>query len=64
MAYATIEDMGLRKGLSSIRVFESAQGKPVARATGGKVTDLKVTDDGLRFTWKADGRFIDVRAFP
>ncbi len=54
MAYSIIEDMGFRKGLSNIRIIK-ARGKPRANANGGKVTELEVTDDGLSFTWTANG---------
>lgn len=54
MAYSIIEDMGFRKGLSNIRIVE-ANGKPRVNATGGKVTDLEMTADGLSFTWTANG---------
>ena len=54
MAYSIIEDMGFRKGLSNIRIIK-ARGKPRVNASGGKVSDLEVTDDGLSFTWTANG---------
>ncbi len=54
MAFAIIEDMGFRKGLSNIRIIR-ARGKARANANGGKVTDLELTDDGLSFTWTANG---------
>ncbi|WP_166821297.1 GDSL-type esterase/lipase family protein [Thalassoroseus pseudoceratinae] len=54
MAYAIINDMGLRKPLSSIRITKGAKGKPVSRVSGGKLTDLQMEDDGLSFTWTAD----------
>ncbi len=54
MAFAIINDMGLRKPLSSIRISKGAKGKPVSRVSGGKLTDLEIEDDGLSFTWTAD----------
>ena len=54
MAFAIINDMGLRKPLSSIRVSQGPKGKPVSRVSGGKLTDLQIEDDGLSFTWTAD----------
>jgi len=55
MAYSIIEDMGLRKGLSNIRIVEGRGGKPRVTSQGGKVTEMQVTDDGLSFTWTAAG---------
>ncbi len=54
MAFAMVNDLGLPRGLSSIRI-QNRQGKGIqAKATGGKVTDLKETEDGLEFNWLAD----------
>ncbi len=55
MAYSIIEDVGLRKALSNIRIVEGRGGKPRVTSQGGKVTDLQMTDDGLSFTWTAKG---------
>ena len=55
MAYTIIEDMGFRGGVSNIRVVRDAKGKARAQSSGGKVTDIKLTDDGLEFTWTANG---------
>lgn len=54
MAYSIIEDMGLRKPLSNIRIVNGRRG-PRVTSSGGKVTDLVVTDDGLEFTFAASG---------
>jgi lysophospholipase L1-like esterase len=54
MAYAMIDQLGLGGPLSGIRIEKSPKGNPVARGTGGKVSELEVTDDGLTFTWTAD----------
>ncbi len=54
MAYSILEDMGLRKGLSGIRVTFGRKG-PRATASGGKVKDLVDTGDALEFTWTASG---------
>jgi lysophospholipase L1-like esterase len=54
MAYSIIEDMGFRKALSNIRIV-GGRAKARVQATGGKVTDLNVTDDGVEFTWTANG---------
>ena len=55
MAYSIIEDMGLRKGLSNIRIVKGKGGKPRVTSQGGKATNLQMTDDGLSFTWNANG---------
>lgn len=53
MAFAMIDDLGLRKGLSSIRIQPSAKGMK-ARASGGNVEGLKVTDATIEFNWTAN----------
>lgn len=55
MACAIIEDLGLRHGLSNIRIVPGANGRLRATATGGKLTNLKATDSGMEFDWHADG---------
>ena len=55
MAYALLDDLGLRSPLSNIRIQPGKDDKPVARATGGKVTGLKKTENGIEFTWLANG---------
>lgn len=55
MAFSIIEDMGLRKPLSSIRILHGDKGQVTARASGGKVSELKLTDERLEFTWTAEG---------
>ena len=54
MAYAMIEDLGLRKPLSNIRI-QTIRGRLRANATGGSVSDLQKTETGLTFNWLADG---------
>lgn len=54
MAYALLDDMGMRSGISNIRIFPDPRGKIIARATGGTVTDLKSGDDKVEFTWTAN----------
>ena len=59
MAAAMLDDLGLRKPLSNIRIttgsaVPAAKKGPLATAGGGKVTDVTTTDDGLSFTWTAD----------
>jgi len=53
MAYAMIDDLGLRKPLSGIRLEAGASGWK-AGASGGAVSKLTATDDGLQFDWQAD----------
>ncbi len=55
MAYAVIEDLGLRGPLSSIRLLPGPRGKTAARASGGEVSDLKMEKDHVEFTWLAAG---------
>jgi lysophospholipase L1-like esterase len=55
MAFSIIEDMGLRKPLSNIRILHGEKGQVIARAAGGKVSDLKLTESGLEFSWMANG---------
>ena len=55
MAYAMIDDLGLRKGLSNIRITKLRNGQFKASATGGSVSNLQTTDSGLKFDWLADG---------
>lgn len=54
MAFAMIDDLGLRKGLSSIRIQPSAKGM-TARAAGGKVENIKSTNGTIEFDWTATG---------
>ncbi len=54
MATAVINDLGLPRSVSSIRVFQQANGQPKATASGGKLSDLQFTDDSVRFTWQAE----------
>ncbi|MEO2047561.1 MAG: SGNH/GDSL hydrolase family protein [Pirellulales bacterium] len=53
MAVAMIEDLGLPRKVSSIRIATHNKNKPV-RATGGTLTDLALNDQGIKFTWLAD----------
>ncbi len=54
MAFAMVNDLGLPRGLSSIRIQNGQRKGIQARATGGIVTDLKETEDGLEFNWLAN----------
>lgn len=54
MAAAMIEDLGLPRKVSNIRIaIRPKKGKPV-RAMGGTLTELVVNDEGVQFTWLAD----------
>ena len=55
MAFAMIDDMGLRSQLSNIRIQPLANGTLKAFSAGGKVDNLKKTDNGLEFNWTAKG---------
>lgn len=53
MAFAMIDDLGLRKGLSSIRIQPSVKGMK-ASASGGKVEGLRSADGTIEFNWTAN----------
>jgi len=54
MAYALIDDLGLRSTLSNIRIVRGADGeKPSHKVRGGQLSDLTFTADGVTFTWHA-----------
>jgi lysophospholipase L1-like esterase len=55
MAAAMIENLGLRGPLSSIRVVLDGSSRPRATATGGKVTSVVPSDQGIEFDWLAEG---------
>ena len=52
MAYAILDDMGLRGPVSVIRVDLSGE-KPKSGGSGGKVTELQASNTGISFTWSA-----------
>ena len=54
MAYAIIEDLGLRGPISNIRILPVPSGKPRAQVSGGKIEGLKTSDAGLEFTFLAE----------
>ncbi len=54
MAYAIIDDMGLRGPVSNIRAVISPNGKARATAGGGKVSNVENADGVLAFTWTAN----------
>jgi len=53
MAYALLSDMNVQRQVSRINISKKANGEPTATAKGGKLSDLKLTDDGISFTWLA-----------
>lgn len=55
MAYAMIDDLGLRKPLSTIRILPNAKTGFQAATTGGELTNLKATDSGMKFDWTCSG---------
>jgi lysophospholipase L1-like esterase len=54
MAYAIIEDMGLRGGISNIRVTVTPDGPAKLQGTGGSATDVEGENGTVAFTWTAD----------
>lgn len=53
MASAIITDTGLPRSVSTITIDLNAKGKQQIRVTGGELTDLQKTADGVSFTWMA-----------
>lgn len=53
MAFAILEDLGLRGPVSTIRI-DATRDEPKGGGTGGKLTDLAKSGDGLAFTWHAE----------
>lgn len=54
MAYAILNDMGVQRYVSNIRVGTNPKGKKGAFGRGGKLTEFTQDDEGLSFTWEAD----------
>lgn len=54
MAVAIVNDLGLPRQLSNIRIVLGDQAEAQS-AAGGSISELRRTDDGLEFTWQADG---------
>ena len=54
MAAAIITDLGFPRQVSNIRVSADLNGDVNATATGGKVTNILITDDTVSFSWKAN----------
>lgn len=55
MAVAMIDDLGLKAPLSNIRLTVNGKDAPKATSTGGTVSDLKRTENGIEFMWLAKG---------
>ncbi|MEO1994022.1 MAG: SGNH/GDSL hydrolase family protein [Planctomycetaceae bacterium] len=56
MAYAVIDDLGLRAPLSNIRIVRGAAAQePTENVKGGQLSGLSFTDAGVEFTWQATG---------
>jgi lysophospholipase L1-like esterase len=53
MAYAIIDDMGLRGGISNIRVTVNPNGQARVNGTGGEASKVENADEVLAFTWTA-----------
>ncbi len=51
MAYALLSDMKVQRQVSRINISKKANGELAASVNGGKLTDLKLNDDGVSFTW-------------
>lgn len=54
MAYAILNDMGVRRSVSNITISITPKGKAKARANGGEASDLEFSDDVLTFKWTAE----------
>ncbi|QDV15798.1 GDSL-like Lipase/Acylhydrolase [Gimesia panareensis] len=54
MAVALLSDMNVQRQVSRVTISKKANGEPAMAARGGKLSDLKYTDDGVTFTWLAD----------
>ncbi|HIK95625.1 MAG TPA: hypothetical protein EYG03_27070 [Planctomycetes bacterium] len=54
MAYAMIDDLGLRRPVSNIRVLPATKNGFRAMATGGKASNVRAAADGVEFDWTAN----------
>lgn len=54
MATAMVDNLGLPRRVSTIRIAKQADGTWNSKATGGNLTDLSQTDGGITFQWKAN----------
>ncbi|MCP4784907.1 MAG: SGNH/GDSL hydrolase family protein [Fuerstiella sp.] len=54
MAYAMIDDLGLRSQVSNIRILPVATGGFRAQASGGTASNVSAAADGVEFDWTAN----------
>ncbi len=53
MATAMIDNLGLARRVSTIRVSKGMNGKWTNKVTGGKLSELSETENGISFQWEA-----------
>lgn len=53
MAAAVLSDMGVPRQMSMINIRPGTGGEAIVKASGGKVSDARYTDEGLEFTFAA-----------
>ncbi len=53
MATAMVDNLGLARRVSTIRISKGTNGKWASRASGGKLTELTETESGISFQWEA-----------
>ncbi|QDT31765.1 SGNH/GDSL hydrolase family protein [Thalassoglobus polymorphus] len=54
MATAMIDNLGLPRRVSNIKISKAANGDWAAKVTGGEISEIKETEDGISFQWEAD----------
>ena len=54
MAFSVISDLGWQRGVSRISIARGPDHTPQAKATGGKLTDVKYATDSVEFTFASD----------
>jgi lysophospholipase L1-like esterase len=53
MATAIINDLGLPRQVSNIQISLREGADPTVKASGGEVSNVEASEDGVAFTWKA-----------
>ena len=53
MATAMIDDLGLARRVSNVKVFKNADGSWGSETTGGEMSAVEATEDGITFQWHA-----------
>lgn len=53
MATAMVDNLGLARRVSSIRISKAADNSWTGKATGGELSELQAMDDGISFQWHA-----------